>query len=136
MTSARALSSEATRMPKPAIKDRSVRCERSMTFTPQLNRQRITRVGPLRITRPMSYACRRPPLFGAGRRGSDRDGTFTSASPSSTISFATMQVQLKRARCRSGRSEEHTSELQSLAYLVCRLLLEKKKRNVDTGVHR
>src|SRR5687767_15378962 len=27
----------------------------------------------------------------------------------------------------SSRSEEHTSELQSLAYLVCRLLLEKKK---------
>src|SRR2546425_2918576 len=26
------------------------------------------------------------------------------------------------------RSEEHTSELQSLAYIVCRLLLEKKKR--------
>src|SRR2546425_7101980 len=30
------------------------------------------------------------------------------------------------------RSEEHTSELQSLAYLVCRLLLEKKK----TKAHR
>src|SRR3989441_4795027 len=29
------------------------------------------------------------------------------------------------------RSEEHTSELQSLAYLVCRLLLEKKKKNRD-----
>src|SRR3989441_7888855 len=28
------------------------------------------------------------------------------------------------------RSEEHTSELQSLAYLVCRLLLEKKKHKV------
>src|SRR2546425_8990239 len=28
------------------------------------------------------------------------------------------------------RSEEHTSELQSLAYLVCRLLLEKKKKTV------
>src|SRR2546425_7710344 len=28
----------------------------------------------------------------------------------------------------SRRSEEHTSELQSLAYLVCRLLLEKKKK--------
>src|SRR5687767_15499313 len=28
---------------------------------------------------------------------------------------------------RGPRSEEHTSELQSLAYLVCRLLLEKKK---------
>src|SRR2546425_9634706 len=31
-------------------------------------------------------------------------------------------------RLARGRSEEHTSELQSLAYLVCRLLLEKKKR--------
>src|SRR5205823_11319341 len=30
-------------------------------------------------------------------------------------------------RGRTLRSEEHTSELQSLAYLVCRLLLEKKK---------
>src|SRR5205823_13396326 len=32
-------------------------------------------------------------------------------------------------KCDRGRSEEHTSELQSLAYLVCRLLLEKKKIN-------
>src|SRR3712207_7919193 len=32
-----------------------------------------------------------------------------------------------RARDLSGRSEEHTSELQSRQYLVCRLLLEKKK---------
>src|SRR2546425_8002859 len=31
------------------------------------------------------------------------------------------------------RSEEHTSELQSLAYLVCRLLLEKKKKQSVTG---
>src|SRR3989441_8805317 len=30
-----------------------------------------------------------------------------------------------------GRSEEHTSELQSLAYLVCRLLLEKKKTKTN-----
>src|SRR2546425_2698696 len=29
------------------------------------------------------------------------------------------------------RSEEHTSELQSLAYLVCRLLLEKKKKRTQ-----
>src|SRR2546425_1911091 len=32
------------------------------------------------------------------------------------------------ANHRHARSEEHTSELQSLAYLVCRLLLEKKKQ--------
>src|SRR5205823_11132011 len=34
----------------------------------------------------------------------------------------------KAAGFRLHRSEEHTSELQSLAYLVCRLLLEKKKK--------
>src|SRR2546425_1994528 len=33
--------------------------------------------------------------------------------------------QVDRAKRRVRRSEEHTSELQSLAYLVCRLLLEK-----------
>src|SRR2546423_10702122 len=33
---------------------------------------------------------------------------------------------------RPARSEEHTSELQSLAYLVCRLLLEKKKKRHTT----
>src|SRR2546423_11128144 len=34
------------------------------------------------------------------------------------------------------RSEEHTSELQSLAYLVCRLLLEKKKRTLTQKLAR
>src|SRR3989441_8430396 len=33
------------------------------------------------------------------------------------------------------RSEEHTSELQSLAYLVCRLLLEKKKKNIEEKIN-
>src|SRR3712207_7760128 len=32
---------------------------------------------------------------------------------------------------RTGRSEEHTSELQSRQYLVCRLLLEKKKNQIE-----
>src|SRR5471030_3348053 len=48
-----------------------------------------------------------------------------------------------RGRCRRRkkylvtRSEEHTSELQSLRHLVCRLLLEKKKKNprmVETAI--
>src|SRR2546425_2700902 len=36
---------------------------------------------------------------------------------------------------RQTRSEEHTSELQSLAYLVCRLLLEKKKLTARHRCH-
>src|SRR5436853_5067285 len=34
-----------------------------------------------------------------------------------------------QCQCAEWRSEEHTSELQSLRHLVCRLLLEKKKNN-------
>src|SRR5687767_15436084 len=47
----------------------------------------------------------------------------------------------RRRRSATARSEEHTSELQSLAYLVCRLLLEKKKKkiknytNIKTTTH-
>src|SRR2546425_1350428 len=43
-----------------------------------------------------------------------------------------------RRRLPRTRSEEHTSELQSLAYLVCRLLLEKKKKmkkRCDENIH-
>src|ERR1035441_11021857 len=46
-------------------------------------------------------------LPGTGRLAGHRDGTFPCAYP-----------------LRGGRSEEHTSELQSLRHLVCRLLLE------------
>src|SRR2546425_4328350 len=45
---------------------------------------------------------------------------------------------LIRHRVRSGkrRSEEHTSELQSLAYIVCRLLLEKKNASSTSTTSR
>src|SRR2546425_7205832 len=45
---------------------------------------------------------------------------------------------VRRGRVLHGyrRSEEHTSELQSLAYLVCRLLLEKKKTNNENKARR
>src|SRR3712207_8605624 len=42
---------------------------------------------------------------------------------------ATWAVHLERLDIR-GRSEEHTSELQSRQYLVCRLLLEKKNKTI------
>src|SRR5258708_13351451 len=40
-----------------------------------------------------------------------------------------------RVRPRPNRSEEHTSELQSPDHLVCRLLLEKKKKNKELDRH-
>src|SRR3712207_7887346 len=39
---------------------------------------------------------------------------------------------LRGSRASEARSEEHTTELQSRQYLVCRLLLEKKKKNKRT----
>src|SRR2546425_3145585 len=64
---------------------------------------------------------------------------FNHESPRRGLEFVTRKVTDGVARIKLGkakelrlgnldsRSEEHTSELQSLAYLVCRLLLEKKK---------
>src|SRR2546425_9576068 len=48
---------------------------------------------------------------------------------------ATRSAKAVRSDSSWERSEEHTSELQSLAYLVCRLLLEKKKKKKDNRRH-
>src|SRR5438093_6939405 len=51
------------------------------------------------------------------------------------ILVAALPLALAEVARRPGRSEEHTSELQSLTNLVCRLLLEKKKKKKDTIAH-
>src|SRR2546425_5337073 len=66
------------------------------------------------------------------------DALPISMSPCPEVIFGALSRLTKRIRLGFGivilpyhhpvRSEEHTSELQSLAYLVCRLLLEKKKK--------
>src|SRR5258706_12044438 len=57
----------------------------------------------------------------------------TSCSSPSGVSFSASTV-LAPTRSGKHRSEEHTSELQSLTNLVCRLLLEKKKKkNTSSG---
>src|SRR2546425_8013814 len=69
------------------------------------------RAAPRSPGTPCRPTCERPASF--GRRG----GASRGSSP-----------------CGRSRSEEHTSELQSLAYLVCRLLLEKKKKTTLTEI--
>src|SRR2546425_7216808 len=69
-------------------------------------------------------------------RASCPNAFTTRSAPSvscTTASAALSRFFRRRDWRRMRRSEEHTSELQSLAYLVCRLLLEKKKR--DSGHH-
>src|SRR3712207_8404494 len=82
---------------------------------------------------------RRPPrstlfpyttLFRSPRSSSssERKCTWKRTSPSSSSSLASSCAW---AAEKPDRSEEHTSELQSRQYLVCRLLLEKKKNNTS-----
>src|SRR2546425_6786082 len=63
-----------------------------------------------------------PLLYAAAAAGADGFFLETHPDPDSAPSDGATMVP---------RSEEHTSELQSLAYLVCRLLLEKKKKPQD-----
>src|SRR2546430_11783593 len=56
---------------------------------------------------------------------------FRSRSPATAsrcFRTGAVRVATRSARARGPRSEEHTSELQSQSNLVCRLLLEKKKK--------
>src|SRR5687768_17913014 len=93
---------------------------------------------------------RRPPrstlfpyttLFRSGQNASSRDRKAPRPDPeraASTQSARQARNPRRRANAhdaagprrlrREGRSEEHTSELQSRLHLVCRLLLEKKKK--------
>src|SRR3712207_8462957 len=91
---------------------------------------------------------RRPPrstlfpyttLFRSGHLLDDgADGRCDAAEDGTTEDVFLVLRQLQRALLRhralghddDGRSEEHTSELQSRQYLVCRLLLEKKKKTM------
>src|SRR3712207_7022481 len=50
----------------------------------------------------------------------------STCSPRSSAAWTSSEVSVTYG---ASRSEEHTSELQSRQYLVCRLLLEKKKKN-------
>src|SRR5438309_5456715 len=66
------------------------------------------------------------PIFRARRRRSRRSRASFGAAFSTLRRFA--QRDRQPAMVDGARSEEHTSELQSQFHLVCRLLLEKKKR--------
>src|SRR2546423_11648402 len=60
--------------------------------------------------------------------------TVTNSSNESNVLCKPLIGKRLRGCCSCQRSEEHTSELQSLAYLVCRLLLEKKINRVRRNV--
>src|SRR2546425_7773361 len=67
------------------------------------------------------------------RRGGKEGGLKAAGRPDGKRArrVAALRADGERRGGIAPRSEEHTSELQSLAYLVCRLLLEKKKKKLQ-----
>src|SRR5205085_7505239 len=104
-------------------------------FVAAANSNRALRPFPTR--RSSDLALRHPPLIPAqaGIQSDELGPRFRGdeRKENSTLSALSPRARSRRAapasRCpRATRSEEHTSELQSQSNLVCRLLLEKKKR--------
>src|SRR2546430_6082501 len=69
--------------------------------------------------------------------GQERFGKFAEVGVHSALDTSQKnQISDDEQYHENERSEEHTSELQSQSNLVCRLLLEKKKKNAETGKSR
>src|SRR2546425_1849646 len=75
---------------------------------------------------------RRPPRRRRGGAPHGRGGPGLGRRRAHAVRLLRRQLEAPHRR---SRSEEHTSELQSLAYLVCRLLLEKKKFLISAYAH-
>src|SRR2546425_8990535 len=73
---------------------------------------------------PLEEARRKAVALGARSAASAREAAHASDLVIIVVGF---DSEVEEVLFGKERSEEHTSELQSLAYLVCRLLLEKKK---------
>src|SRR5260370_32053779 len=87
-------------------------------------------LSPVRVLRPVAWAC---PVRGSStRHRNDRGMRPQWRCPGSRIEYRIARPRVDSGRggpeCVVHRSEEHTSELQSHLNLVCRLLLEKKKK--------
>src|SRR3989441_7930832 len=102
-------------MGQPSWRDRS-KTPRSMRPWVSVGRHAFALNEPEQLRGPLS-----PHHARTGHRG----GGMTNIAV--FVGVDVSKAQLDIAVRPEGRSEEHTSELQSLAYLVCRLLLEKKK---------
>src|ERR1035441_10940389 len=74
----------------------------------------------------------RPLVCGGKKRAATLDITTSAESPWKSGTLTRIAYPGILELCHPTRSEEHTSELQSLRHLVCRLLLEKKNKQPHT----
>src|SRR5205814_5511931 len=116
--------------------------EKDYANTKTALRGKATPVGPIRfahLKRKVGTCCGSEPadifanlLQSRPFRAESALGIFRQQGSRSTMFRSRPQDGLNKT---GARSEEHTSELQSLRHLVCRLLLEKKKRKHNEPAH-
>src|SRR5438093_4955931 len=82
---------------------------------------------------PYTTLFRSPGIFKSSNNKSGKGNSWRLAYLPSPFKYA--MASSPSVACPTSRSEEHTSELQSLTNLVCRLLLEKKKNNNKNHKH-
>src|SRR2546425_2909550 len=120
-----AIAQDASRITSVTLYPGSATVERTARITPGMTRLEISGL-PANFD-PQTVRVESTPGVRLGEV-STQDQSRTAASNARESAIEDKILALKDRQ----RSEEHTSELQSLAYLVCRLLLEKKK----TGEHK
>src|SRR2546425_7393741 len=86
-----------------------------------------------RIVRRISSSCFARNDVASKGKASVNNSYSTTPSAYTSVRVSMSSPDISASCCTSCRSEEHTSELQSLAYLVCRLLLEKKKTHTHSA---
>src|SRR2546423_8550832 len=105
----------------PAI---ALRLRQHLTLTPQVQQAlRLLQMSALEFAQEMEQALSANPFLEENPEApapAQRDGATTEGVVITQDSFSVPQESFSSG---AARSEEHTSELQSLAYLVCRLLL-------------
>src|SRR5438045_5177562 len=90
-----------------------------------------THLYPLSLHDALPISLRRSLAIGTSFRTASTCGANASFNSTRSKSAAPSPMRLCSFWIAGTRSEEHTSELQSLRHLVCRLLLEKKKKKMN-----
>src|SRR2546422_8334161 len=112
-------SRSAAKMARPASKPVS----KSSARKPKAKQAKVTKFPTASMKKPLP----------AAKRSSPPPAARKSDPPPRGMPALTPPKQVQEPK--QSRSEEHTSELQSRLHLVCRLLLEKKKKNNTSNIH-
>src|SRR5688500_19957505 len=87
------------------------------------------------LFRSATVSTTRPSGASRRNRGPEETPSRVTLTVTTVVPVVSTLISVGSTRIPAARSEEHTSELQSPCNLVCRLLLEKKKKNFNSIIY-